>query len=113
MMLLVYLITVSSIIAREFPPDAGNEGLSATDLALGSAQQRVIKSRDFCLYSTLIRKGLSNRMYKNSNLAYIVLALLANANDVQLNSGPESSTVFPCGTCDLPVTWDDKANGFT
>lgn len=47
-------------------------------------------------------------------LTYIILLVLANSNDVQLNPGPtpdhtNNSTVYSCGTCDKPVTWDDKA----
>ena len=39
---------------------------------------------------------------------YLILILLVTANDVQLNPGPNSTT-YNCGTCDLPVTWEDKA----
>jgi hypothetical protein len=48
---------------------------------------------------------------KKTFLVYITLLLLANSNDVQLNPGPplNDSTVYPCGTCDQPVTWDHRA----
>ena len=46
-----------------------------------------------------------------SGFAYLILILLANANDINPNPGPthNDSTIFPCGTCDQPVTWDNRA----
>ncbi|CAC5424734.1 unnamed protein product [Mytilus coruscus] len=37
--------------------------------------------------------------------------LFTIANDVNPNPGPthNDSTIYPCGTCDQPVTWDDRA----
>ena len=36
------------------------------------------------------------------------MLLITTSNDINLNPGPES-TVFLCGTCEEPVTWEDKA----
>ncbi|CAC5422988.1 unnamed protein product [Mytilus coruscus] len=41
------------------------------------------------------------------HLAYLSLMLIITSNDIDLNPGPET-TIFPCGTCDEPVTWAEK-----
>ena len=40
-------------------------------------------------------------------LLYLVNLLITAANDIHSNPGP-NETVYPCGTCDLPVTWSDR-----
>lgn len=51
-----------------------------------------------------------NTFKSNMMLAYLVMTVLMNSNDVQLNPGPAGAeSVYPCGTCDQPVTWDDRA----
>ncbi|CAC5424199.1 unnamed protein product [Mytilus coruscus] len=40
-------------------------------------------------------------------LAYLSMLLIALSNDINLNPGPDK-TVFLCGTCDEPVTWEDR-----
>ena len=65
----------------------------------------------------LFTKSLVKRAPIGSNyqpkhfLACLMLTLLANSNDIQLNPGPQhnNSTIYPCGTCDQPVTWDHRA----
>ena len=53
----------------------------------------------------------------NSTTLYIALLLLANAEDVETNPGPsidtfsqsgDISSVYLCGACKEPVTWNDK-----
>lgn len=54
--------------------------------------------------------------YKNNLLLYLSIVLLTISNDIKVNPGPtgncsrldNNSTIYPCGTCDNPVTWDDK-----
>jgi hypothetical protein len=49
-------------------------------------------------------------------LLYLSIVLLTISNDIKVNPGPTGncsrsdniSTINPCGTCDNPVTWDDK-----
>ncbi|KAK3102283.1 hypothetical protein FSP39_010205 [Pinctada imbricata] len=42
-------------------------------------------------------------------LLNLAVSILVNSNDIQPNPGPgNSSTLYPCGTCDQPVTWDDR-----
>ncbi|CAC5418759.1 unnamed protein product [Mytilus coruscus] len=47
-----------------------------------------------------------------NNLIYISMILILISNDVNMNPGPEcsntSGTVYPCGTCDQPVTWQER-----
>lgn len=40
---------------------------------------------------------------------YITFIVIANSNDIHQNPGPNESTIYPCGTCDKPVTWDHRA----
>ena len=65
----------------------------------------------YSLYSINInhRKKQSNSIEKkpNNSSSYLILLLISTANYIQLNPGP-NSTSYNCGTCDLPVTWDDK-----
>ncbi|CAC5384628.1 unnamed protein product [Mytilus coruscus] len=52
------------------------------------------------------------KQYITANGLHLILILLANANDVNQNPGPtqhNNSTIYPCGTCDQPVTWDHRA----
>ncbi|CAC5393845.1 unnamed protein product [Mytilus coruscus] len=59
------------------------------------------------------RKSPKSRPYRCKSISsYLILILLANANDVNPNPGPtqqNNSTIYPCGTCDQPVTWDHRA----
>ena len=69
-----------------------------------------VVQKNECLYQLVIKPRVlqqSNQRTK-SLLLYLTMILLANANDVHLNPGPNSTTIFPCGTCDLPVTWEDR-----
>jgi hypothetical protein len=43
-----------------------------------------------------------------NRLIYLSMLLITTSNGINLNPGPES-TVFLCGTCEEPVTWEDKA----
>ena len=63
---------------------------------------------------TTVRQQRSARTkpYKcKSTLDYLILVLLSNVNDINSNPGPthNDSTIYPCGTCDQPVTWDHRA----
>ena len=40
---------------------------------------------------------------KTTNICFLVIIL---AGDIELNPGPNNKSVFPCGLCDLPVTWN-------
>jgi len=55
-----------------------------------------------------------HKKYFRSNLLllYIVTLLMAISHDIELNPGPvnhNNSTIYPCGTCNQPVTWDHRA----
>ena len=55
---------------------------------------------------------LHETKYKGNLLLYLSMILLSVSNDIELNPGPSGSTtnntVYPCGTCDKAVTWDDR-----
>ena len=55
-----------------------------------------------------VRSPLNLERKNISCIYYLIPILIATSNDIQLNPGP-SSTTYNCGTCDLPVTWQDKA----
>jgi hypothetical protein len=38
----------------------------------------------------------------------LMMFLITISNDINPNPGPENSTVYPCGTCDQPVTWEER-----
>lgn len=44
---------------------------------------------------------------QRSLLAYLAVIPIKTSNDINLNPEPET-TVYPCGTCDHPVTWNDR-----
>jgi hypothetical protein len=42
-------------------------------------------------------------------LTYLSMFLITLSNDININPGPSTSdSLYPCGTCDKPVTWDDR-----
>ena len=45
-------------------------------------------------------------------MTYLALFLITISNDVCMNPGPvsqsSSDSIYPCGTCDRPVTWEDR-----
>ena len=47
-----------------------------------------------------------------NHLAYLSMMLILISNDVNPHPGPGCSdtneTVYPCGTCDQPVTWQER-----
>ncbi|KAK6188800.1 hypothetical protein SNE40_004902 [Patella caerulea] len=68
------------------------------------------------LYATPLRKNslLEHGFQPRSCLAYLTIILLAASNDIESNPGPspdlqDQSTIYPCGTCDKPVTWENRA----
>ena len=52
------------------------------------------------------------KMHNNSKSASLcinlMMFLITISNDINPNPGPENSTVYPCGTCDQPVTWEER-----
>ena len=50
----------------------------------------------------------SSVIRRKSLLAYLVIILIQTSNDIiNPNPGPDA-TIYPCGTCDQPVTWEDR-----
>ena len=47
------------------------------------------------------------RAMNKENRSLVILLLLL-AGDIQMNPGPGNRSVFPCGTCDIPVTWSQE-----
>ena len=44
-------------------------------------------------------------------MQYLILILLANANDIEINPGPTNiSRQYQCGTCDETVDWEQKVS---
>jgi len=42
-------------------------------------------------------------------LAYLAMFLITISNDININPGPSHiESNYPCGTCDKPVSWDDR-----
>ena len=74
-----------------------------------------------CYHSFLMQMGLEAKTTQKHHVIHkcvnnpkqsalcLILLLFANSNDVAKNPGPTiTSTIYPCGTCDEPVTWNDK-----
>jgi hypothetical protein len=59
--------------------------------------------------STATRKPLYLPINKNKNKSIIFLILLLQSGDIELNPGPKTANVFPCGMCENPVTWSNDA----
>ena len=38
----------------------------------------------------------------------LAILLILMAGDIQMNPGPGNRSTFPCGTCDIPVTWSQE-----
>ena len=38
----------------------------------------------------------------------LAVLLILLSGDIQLNPGPGNQSIFPCGTCDIPVTWSQE-----
>ena len=38
----------------------------------------------------------------------VLLLIMVQAGDIELNPGPKQSSVFPCGLCQIPVTWSNE-----
>ncbi|VDI07519.1 Hypothetical predicted protein [Mytilus galloprovincialis] len=55
------------------------------------------------------KSGISHgKLFKQPcHLAYLSLLLIITSNDIDLNPALKT-TIFPCGTCDEPVTWAEK-----
>ena len=63
-------------------------------------------------YSTNAIMYRKTKQNQGKTLTYLALTLIIASNDVNPNPGPESgnySTIYPCGTCDQPVTWEQRA----
>ena len=54
-------------------------------------------------------RGLCPRNGPKVTLTYLSMFLITLSNDVNINPEPSTSdSLYPCGTCDKPVTWDDR-----
>lgn len=51
----------------------------------------------------------NSRIRLSESLVYLAVILITLSNDVNLNPGlTTTDTLYPCGTCDQPVTWEDR-----
>ena len=58
---------------------------------------------------TLMRPTKMHSNSEGASLCINLMMLLINiSNDINPNPGPENSTVYPCGTRDQPVTWEER-----
>jgi len=57
-------------------------------------------------YTCMIRK---TTLKSGSRQTAIILLLLMIGGDVQMNPGPKASTIYPCGPCELKVSWAHRA----
>ena len=48
----------------------------------------------------------STRASPSTNYKTLLSLTLLLSGDIQLNSGPRNISVYPCGLCDYPVTWN-------
>ena len=56
-------------------------------------------------YKHFVNPTRHSHSAKWKNFALLALIL---SNDVQLNPGPTNKSVFPCGCCERPVTWEHR-----
>ena len=100
-----------------FNPECTIENLSvASTKTLATAQSGWLRLDTQMFFQSRSR---SNAVFspckKRFHLAYLILLVIMNSNDEQLNPGSpcgvagKGSTVYPCGNCEQPVTWDDRA----
>ena len=38
----------------------------------------------------------------------IILLIMIQSSDIELNPGPRQASIFPCGMCEIPVTWSNE-----
>lgn len=51
----------------------------------------------------------NSRIRPSASLPYLAVILITLSNGVNLNPGPKTTdTLYPRGTCDQPVTWEDR-----
>jgi hypothetical protein len=65
----------------------------------------------FChIKENIKRLSTMSTIPKDKGLAHLVILILVRSNDIHLNPGPvgNNSSLYPCGTCDEPVTWDER-----
>jgi exonuclease III len=110
----IILFQLLSLAIKTMPTHANLQ--QATPLS--PVRMEITTTHSDCLVQHLRTKVLTNNGLQNKNLrtkgamSYLTVVLLANANDIAKNPGPATvgdSTVYLCGTCDTPVTWDDRA----
>ena len=67
-----------------------------------------------CVILDTIRAQLmqKHKLSCSHNSMYLSLLLILVSNDVNPNAGPtnqiDDATIYPCGTCDNPVTWNER-----
>ena len=49
---------------------------------------------------------MNNNSRSASMCINLMMFLITISKDINPNPGSENSTVYPCGTCDQPVTWE-------
>ena len=59
-----------------------------------------------------VNMGIEPSQSNRAVMTYLALFLITISNDVRMNPGPVShsatDSIYPCGTCDRPVTWEDR-----
>jgi hypothetical protein len=109
-MLLLYLIilisTTSWVYTDSTPTCNDTHNYLLVNAYLNTSSDIItLTSYQLQKHRGLLKSSVIRR--RKSLLAYLVIILIQISNDINPNPGPDA-TIYPCGTCDHPGTWDDR-----
>ena len=95
----LYLLLVLSAFNKLYPDRITSENASVSKIdsitaALSSKSNR---------RQNLLKLNCDSKTNVNNTLFATILLL---SGDIQLNPGPRTTSTYPCGYCEDPVTWD-------
>ena len=110
-MAVLLTLLITTVKLQSFLQFADHNG-SFTDILCSSPAWCLCRTEDICTntcYLSNMYRLHKSELNNKARLPFLVMLLLLLSGDISLNPGPLSDGLFPCGVCQLAVSWSHKA----
>ena len=81
---------------------------STTTVTAISFTSTHVKGFSFAESSNVQQDKQPSLQVQDRDTRCLLTMLILLAGDIQMNPGPGNRSVFPCGACEIPVTWSQE-----